>query len=69
MGYIGILEATKVYKKLMKNKELDQEMINKLESVNIFRSKIKNVKSKYTEKKGSQIFGGGGGDDKTHNQN
>ena len=62
------LEATKVYKKLMKNKELDQKMINKLESVNITQKQNPNVKSKYTEKKGSQIFGGGGGDDKTHNQ-
>ena len=62
------LEATKVYKKLMKNKELDQKMIDKLDSVNDTQKQNPNVKSKYTEKKGSQIFGGGGGDDKTHNQ-
>ena len=35
------LEATKVYKKLMKNKELDQKMIDKLDSVNNIQNQTK----------------------------
>ena len=73
------LEATRTYVHLMKNKTVDLKLYKKLKDLNERQSMnphstIKDkekFKKEAQEVKGMQIFGGGGGDDKTHkfNQN
>ena len=69
------LEATKTYVKLMKGKNIDEEMVRKLKDVNIVGSKNPHFKSKDTEKNKAseketgptpELFGGSGGDEKIH---
>ena len=62
------LEATKTYVKLMKNIKSDAEMEKKLSRINVNQAKNPHIYSKDKEQTAAQIFGGGGGDDKTHRQ-
>ena len=79
------LEATKTYVKLMKGKEVDPIKLKKILSINKNQSNNPHIRAKDTEKYnrnkkpekevenigigGMQIFGGGGGDEKTHTFN
>ena len=66
------LEANKTYKELMRGKSINQKMMDRLSSMNVNQDKNqsmikKNHEKDLTKNKGnSQIFGGGGGDNKTH---
>lgn len=66
------LEANKTYKELMKGKSINQKMIDRLDSMNVNQNKNQSMIKKNHEKEllknksNSQIFGGGGGDNKTH---
>jgi anaerobic magnesium-protoporphyrin IX monomethyl ester cyclase len=66
------LEANKTYKKLMKGKSVNQKMMDRLSSMNVNQDKNQSMIKKNHEKdllknkSNSQIFGGGGGDNKTH---
>ena len=79
------LEATKTYVKLMKGKGVDPIKLKKILSINKNQSNNPHIRAKDTEKYdrnkkpekevenigigGMQIFGGGGGDEKTHTFN
>ncbi len=66
------LEATKTYNKLMKNKTVDQDRLNKIKLVNKNQQSNPHTKAKQkkeTNKGGFVIFGGGGGDENTHKIN
>ncbi len=66
------LEANKTYKELMKGKSINQKMMDRLSSMNVNQDKNQSMIKKNHEKdllknkSNSQIFGGGGGDNKTH---
>ena len=74
------LEASKTYKELMKGKLINYDMIRKLNSMNVTQNKNQSMTKKNTDKdlmkkknngqifdmNKQQIFGGGGGDNKTH---
>ena len=74
------LEANKTYKELMKDKSINYDMRKKLNSMNITQNKNQSMTKKNTDKDSEkkknsaqifdmnkqQIFGGGGGDNKTH---
>ena len=66
------LEANKTYKELMKGKTINQKMIDRLNSINVNQNKNQSTikknhkKDLLKNKSNSQIFGGGGGDNKTH---
>lgn len=67
--FLVFLEATKTFVKLMKNKNLDMEMIKRLDRLNNNQSKNPHLKEKDKYEKKSQIFGGGGGDDNIFKKN
>ena len=72
------LEANKVYLDLMRGKTIDQKMYKKIQGLNSVQESnphlnMKNVEKEKNKKKdvaivkgGPQVFGGGGGDNKTH---